>query len=346
MNSTIEKYIYAVTKYLPEKDREDVARELSANIEDMLEGDRSEDNIRRVLEEMGSPYELAIEYSGKDRYLIGPVLYPIYLEVLKIIAIVAVVIGAITFAVDMIFKSNNLDRLWDLPHILGTGIGNTISILMGFFFWVTVIFAIVERNRFDEAILKESKEKFKVSDLKDIPQTTTKKISKVEMGFALFFTILFLWIFVFRSDLLAIYINGNRAYPIFNSDTIRSFRVLILLAGGFSLVLTSLKMIFGRWNPFLGILASIYAMVNLAVFIIVATSDKLFNAEFLKFVDEHARTEGFNIYANLDRIILGILIFSAVATLIEIGTSLYNGFRPDKSLKGITGGKSKKTGES
>ena len=42
----MERYIYAVTKYLPEAQREDVAMELSGNILDMLPESPSEEEAR------------------------------------------------------------------------------------------------------------------------------------------------------------------------------------------------------------------------------------------------------------------------------------------------------------
>src|SRR5690554_3471299 len=98
----IERYIHAVVKYLPEKDRLEVRDELKANIYDMLGHDHSEENIIRTLEEMGSPFKLALSYMGTEHYIIGPKVYHLYLEVLKIVAMAAVIIGVIIFALELV----------------------------------------------------------------------------------------------------------------------------------------------------------------------------------------------------------------------------------------------------
>lgn len=51
----IEKYVYEVVRHLPEDSREDVKKELRSNILDMLAEDYTEDDVRKVLTELGDP---------------------------------------------------------------------------------------------------------------------------------------------------------------------------------------------------------------------------------------------------------------------------------------------------
>lgn len=76
-NDLIERYIYAVTKYLPRKNKDDIKEELTGLISDMLDercGDLppTEKDVRVVLAELGNPTDLAAKYSpDKDGSLIG-----------------------------------------------------------------------------------------------------------------------------------------------------------------------------------------------------------------------------------------------------------------------------------
>jgi hypothetical protein len=79
----IERYLYAIKKYLPEEIREDAGKELRANIEDMLPVDYTDDDVYQVLMNLGSPRKLANEYNSQKRYLIGPGYYDNYISVLK-----------------------------------------------------------------------------------------------------------------------------------------------------------------------------------------------------------------------------------------------------------------------
>ncbi|HOK27788.1 MAG TPA: hypothetical protein PLI21_02040, partial [Methanomassiliicoccaceae archaeon] len=80
MMDLIERYIQAVTERLPDGTRDDVARELRANIEDMLPDEAGEEDVREVLEKLGSPSALANEYRQSKRYLIGPAMYDAYID--------------------------------------------------------------------------------------------------------------------------------------------------------------------------------------------------------------------------------------------------------------------------
>ena len=328
----IEKYIYAVIKNLPEKDREEVSRELRANIMDMLGDDQSDAHIISTLEKMGDPNEMSLEYLGKDDYLIGPRLYYKYIEVLKVIFFVGLIIGLISFIVDLFANIDNFNTFSNILTLISEGLGNVITTIIGFIFWVTVIFAIMERTKsYDEVFGTKDKE-FKVNHLKEIPKKSSKKISKVEMVFALFFTVLFLWLFLLRSDLIAVYIRGQAPIPVFNRNTIESVSWLILFSGALSILLSILKFVIGRWNEVLGVFAAIYALISIGVFILIFTRDNLFNVEFLSYVDKGFRTIGFNfsIFESLPSIIYGLIVVSCVFTLIDIVTSLYNGFKRDK----------------
>jgi len=87
----IERYIYAVTKRLPRKQREDVAQELRGLIDDLLTercgtltpGER---DVRVVLTELGTPQELYEKYDENGQTcLIGQPHYSTYAVVVKIV---------------------------------------------------------------------------------------------------------------------------------------------------------------------------------------------------------------------------------------------------------------------
>lgn len=337
----VERYIYAVTRYLPEKDREEVGRELRSNLEDMLLEDYSEENIKRVLEDMGSPYELSSRYLDQEKYLLGPRVYPIYMEALKILVIVAVIVGAITFTVDLFFTINAIDTVNSLSDIIGTtvriitnGIGIMFDVVVGFFFWVTLGFIIVEKTNVLDEMKSPKNKAFVVEDLKEIPKSKGKKISKVEMAFSFVFTIAFLFIFLFRNDLIAVYIAGEGSFAIFNVDTIRSYGVLVMVVGALSLLLTLYKLIAGRWTKKLAIFSAIYAVISLGTTIIIVLDPNLFGQEFLTFMEMNFGDFGSNFLDNMGKLKLGFIAVVLIITIIDMGTALYQGFRKDKTQIG------------
>ena len=101
-NDLIERYVYAVTKYMKADLKKDVSAELETIIQDMLEercGDvmPTEHDIRVVLTELGTPAELASKYKSETQdCLIGQPYYNLYVYVLKIVT--ACVIGGMLLA--------------------------------------------------------------------------------------------------------------------------------------------------------------------------------------------------------------------------------------------------------
>ena len=74
------RYIDAVTRSVPERQRDDVARELAAAIADQIDarlvaGEAPGDAERIVLTELGDPERLAAGYADRPLHLIGPRYY-------------------------------------------------------------------------------------------------------------------------------------------------------------------------------------------------------------------------------------------------------------------------------
>lgn len=321
----VDRYIYAVVKYLPEKDRTEISEELRANIFDMLGNDTSEENIIRILEEMGSPFKLALSYMGSEHYIIGPKVYHLYLEVLKIVAIAAVIIGIITFTLELITEVGGIASVAEIIGVIVSGFTTIFSVLIGFVFWVTVIFVIIERTDSADEVLHSIEKPFKVSNLKEIPNMARKKISKFEMVVTMVMTIVFIYIFVYRNDLIAVY-TQNDTIRIFNSDVIAGYKFIILFSGGLSILVSILKLIYGRWNELLGISTAVDSLVNLGVTVLVLTNRDLLSRNFIIFLEEVIEKTGTDVVMNIDLLRNGVIAFICIVTLFEIGAGLYYGF--------------------
>lgn len=92
----IEIYIQEVTRRLPEKLRADIALELRSTIEDMLPDHYNEQDVKEVLNQLGSPVVLANGYKDQPMHLIGPRYFDVYMSLLKMIVPIATVIACIT----------------------------------------------------------------------------------------------------------------------------------------------------------------------------------------------------------------------------------------------------------
>jgi len=88
----IERYLQAVKFWLPKEQKQDIIAELSEDIHSQVEEKESElgrklneSEVEAILRQRGRPVLVANRYQPQQ-YLIGPVLFPIYTFVLKIVA--------------------------------------------------------------------------------------------------------------------------------------------------------------------------------------------------------------------------------------------------------------------
>lgn len=146
MNTLTNRYITAVTQAIPESARNDVHAELTAAIADLTEarieaGAAPEEAERSALLELGDPMRLAAEYSNRKLQLIGPDHYPTYIRLLKALAATVLPIAGAGIIIA------NLLTGADAGEIASKTILTLLQLTMQLLFWVTVVFAILERTQ-------------------------------------------------------------------------------------------------------------------------------------------------------------------------------------------------------
>src|SRR5215472_3327946 len=147
---TVDRYLKAVAKALPEGQREDIIRELSEDIRSEMEDKESElgrllteGEQQALLKQRGNPLLLAARYRQDHRTLsfgrqiIGPVLFPFYTKVLSFnLGLTGVVVATIFIALG--FGGQKIT----FNDIVSTCLMQ-LFIQLGI---VTLIFALVERS--------------------------------------------------------------------------------------------------------------------------------------------------------------------------------------------------------
>jgi hypothetical protein len=143
----LDRYLNAVRQWLPSEQQEDIIAELGEDIRSQIEERESaighkldEAELAALLKERGHPMLMAGRYMPQ-RSLIGPVLYPVYLRVLRLVVlwvlipVFILIVGPIvvTTAADPSLAS--VKTLWDLMMAAVFAVGI-----------VTLIFAIIERH--------------------------------------------------------------------------------------------------------------------------------------------------------------------------------------------------------
>lgn len=288
----IDIYVEEVAKRLPEKNREDIILELRSTIEDMLPDDYNEDDEKRVLEKLGSPVALANGYLDRPMHLIGPRYFDVYMTLLKMILPIAVVIALISMvAENFISYSGDQAVLNVILKLIGQGIGRTFEVGFQVFFWLTVVFAVIERTdkEKDPQPLTTSLKKWTPDDLKNIAYIPKKKaISKFEVFGGLMWTAIWATLYFYANHLVGVY-NGTEnglkfVSPTFNQDVLLQYWPIVVIMIVFEIGISLYKLVQGKWTQRLAIGNAILQVAGTIVFIVIVVNPHLFNTGFITYL--------------------------------------------------------------
>ncbi len=145
MNTLTDRYLAATLRSVPTQRRDEIASELRASIDDMIEArtDGGQDAAtaeREVLTELGNPDVLAARYADRRLQLIGPTYYLIWLRLLKLLlSFIPALVGTIVTIVEAAEGKGF--------GAIGPGIVVAMQVAVQITFWLTLTFAIIERSQ-------------------------------------------------------------------------------------------------------------------------------------------------------------------------------------------------------
>lgn len=325
----IDRYVYAVTKRLPEAQRADIEKELRGLIDDMLQ-DRTggarpkKEDIEAVLKELGRPSALAAKYRGVEQHLIGPEYFDLYAMILKIVLIVAPC--ATAFAQIIGYAVSPPENVFES---IGLFLSSVISAAISAFAIVTIIFAVIDRYAKKS---EKPDESWKPSDLPPVPATKAV-ISRGEpivgIIFAIFGIIIFNvapWLFG-ANDL-----EGRTFIPVFNLDALVSMMPLINVMFCLGILKETAKLIIGRYDVKLAISITILNVLSLMLFLYIFAPPAIWNANFMTSLynaygwEWTVTKEAATAWGIIPKVIIGLAIFGHIVDTITVFTrSLLHG---------------------
>ncbi len=322
MNEMIKRYVYDVTRRLPEASREEVKQELYANIADMLGENPSQHDIEEVLLSLGHPRVLANQYREKQRYLISPEWMDDYLLVLKIVLIVFAALAAIGGVLDRLLDPQQETLIGLIFATFFGTIGDIFSALITGFGIVTLIFIGIDRGT------KETREvKFRLKDLPKVPTPKTHQIKRTETIISLILTIIFggLLIYVFYHNATVIgWYEADGGFQMiaafFNDDVIQMMLPFIIVSIVFSVLMEALKLTSNEWTISLAAIQTFVKIFAVVVGIVFVTQPDLINPLFITEVEALVNEPGFdlaNIFQTLKTV---IAVLMGIGAAIEIAT--------------------------
>lgn len=334
----INLYVQEVTRRLPEKMRADIAMELHSTIEDMLPENYTEQDVKRALEKLGNPASLAAEYKDQPMHLIGPKFYDTYVTILKMVLGITSIVVLVLFFIDKIgsIQGNEISLLINGSILLGEAIWVLLGTVIQVFFWVTIVFIILDRT-ISPSIhepLTLSGEKWNPSALDNITYIPPQKaISKGEVLFGLSWTIIWALLYFNATHLIAVYesqenqIGLQFKLPIFNQEILISYWPIVVLFIIFEILMTIYKAKIRQWTTKLALSNAIINLAGIVFFIIIASNPNLLNPEFSTYLSTILETSPDIINTTIHWIKWVIIISVIVTSLLDA----YTGFRKAKA---------------
>ncbi|RLK22311.1 hypothetical protein DER29_0143 [Micromonospora sp. M71_S20] len=312
MNTLTDRYLAATLRSVPVARRQEIATELRASIEDMVEGRTAggQDAAaaeREVLTELGDPDKLAARYADRRLQLIGPAYYLAWSRLMKLLlsfipAMAGVLVGLLKVADG-----------GDAGEGIGAGISAAIQVAVQIAFWVTVVFAVLERTK-TPLHLPE----WNVDQLPE--DTTGRQITLTDIAASVTFLALII-IYLPMQHFRSFVPTDGENLPILD-PALWSFWLPFLIAVLVATIgLEIAKYRAGRWTwP----LVAVNAVLDLAFAVPVVwlmSTDRLLNPEFV------ARFEWLGEGDNLNLVATAVIAGTVLVTLWDILDSAVKTYR-------------------
>ena len=314
-NDLKERYLYAVTKRLSPKIREDVSLELQSLMEDMLlercgEAQPTQEDIKAVIRELGSPAELYAKYADDaDTCLIGQPYYSSYKLLMKIV--LCSVAAALVVSVILTQIINPKPLLPALSFLMSTEIDGLLSA----FGIVTLIFAVLSHRKANMDAL------FDLDDLPPVPKKKSR-ISIWDSIFEIVFHMVFLIVFLGVPQMFSAKID-DLWIPCFNVQVIRNNWYLLVLFTLAGVLREAVKLMERRYNRrVLGVtLAADLVSAGIAVFWL--SGPQIVNSDLITALNSFITQEKafvIHMFGQFNLFLLGCIL---LALILDVATALY-----------------------
>ncbi len=322
MHDLIARYVEETVRLLPAKERQEVALELEANIQDMLGGDSSTEKIEQTLLALGSPATLARQYRGKERYLIGPESFDLYVMILKIVSLVVGLVTLVITFISLFFSTEPVGIVQMITKVMAS----VFSALTSAFLWVTITFAIMSYYQ-----VKTELEEWNLKALHSLQQAPTRRIKKSDsigdmVGLSIFFILLI--VLYSRPDLVAIYRRDAAPIALFSSMALKPYIIGWMITTLLTFFVAVLKFSKKTWDTTLFTISALAELLGLCYFIFLSTRWHLYNTAFLAVIP-----------GNLERwqiIIKAACVVLTLLTLVSLGDDAYTVFRRTRPIESET----------
>ena len=285
MENWVDRYVAAVVGRLPEKERAEVSEELKANIYDMLPDGASENEVKTVLNGLGSPAILAEKYRPNPRYLISPLIYNDYIRILKwivpLVGCIMLVIGAILGATDAI-KDSMIELSEFVKNIFAQGISLGVSGAFQALVWTTVGFVIAERAGM------KTKLNDKIWTVEELPKSIPNNKGKIPLSdtivemvvITVFALIAVAFCLGFTPLRFTIQYGDTQINQLFSDSFLATCAPIIIIGALLGIAECIVKIVKRRWTPIVCGTIVVSNLIGIGLMLYLFTRPEIFSPEF------------------------------------------------------------------
>ena len=301
MTSLTDRYVWAVLRAVPQRQRAELEPEIRALVADAAEAhaatttpDAAE---RAALVELGDPNALAARYTDTTRFLIGPRLYPEWERLLLLLVpIVAPIVGIVIAATGWIGGK-------PVGEAIVSGLGVAFNVAVQTAFWFTLVFAIAERT--GSAAVPATGAAWTPDALPEVPAPDRLGLGEAiaSVAFGVFFVVAIAWV-----QLATPIVIDGTAYPLFNAAVWSWWLWYVLALTVAEIVFAVALYLRGRWTW-------AYAVVNAilgAAFAIPALwliqEDLLFNPALVTAIEAETGGRWFGLTMSITAVVIVIVV--------------------------------------
>ncbi len=312
MTALTDRYVSAVLRAAPRSQRTELEPEIRALVADAIEArngepapnadpsqaaSAAEAAERAALAELGDPRVLAARYSEQPQYLIGPTWFGEWRRLLTLLLPIIVPI------VSLVVLSANLLSGDTVGEAITAGIGTAITVTLQTLFWVTLVFAVIERAAGHEAIKSKP---WTVDDLPELPDDG--RISVVDAVSTVIANVLVVAAILWVQLQPPIVVDGQ-AFPLFDPALWSFWLPYFLVVSVLEIVFTIVLYMRGRWTWTLAVINAALGAGFAIPAVWLLQNDLLFNPAL---VAEVGTATG-GTWLDVTGIVIGVMVVVIVA---------------------------------
>lgn len=274
MSTLTDRYVWAVVRSLPEKQRADIDRELRASIADSID-DRIEAGTdeaaaeRDVLLELGDPDRLAAGYADRPAFLIGPKFYFDYVRLLKVLYGIVLPIVFAAVVVGHVIAGDGIGE------VIGGSVATAIATAAHLGFWTTLVFAILERSAQPTPLTV-----WKLDALPELPDRRAGT-GLVDLILPIVFLLFFAGALVWQQFYSVFTDESGQSIPVLQPDLWSFWLPLALVIVAAEIVFCVVLYRLRRWTWPMAIVNVLLNLVFVVPAVWLTLGDRLVNPDFL-----------------------------------------------------------------